>query len=291
MFLKFIILWFLIPHVPQRFLRNQHIWGYFMPALSLLCPATSLVHWSSCTLAISGGQWRMLPPQVNVWAGLPALRAMEQRPESLSILRFWHFSCKEGKEISLLACLTEISSSKDKRYGGRRRRGLGDRQTGDSMGRRGHACLEGISSWRTVCNQYSTLLSWNLEQNPALARLYIPLQPTTALSSAGGDGIGLAVGQHKHWRMDIPCGFCSSLLATHPCSCQLPHPCWKLLRGPWGSEKWNYCWHVFWREKGKRGGGKGGGFIKILWNDREDTAENTNSIWEIPAPTQSPFHS
>lgn len=122
--------------------------------------------------------------------------------------------------MSLFECQTEISSSKDKRYGERRRRALGGRQTGDRRGRRGQATLEGISRLRTACNQYSTLLSCNLEQDPALASLHIPLQPATSLPSAGGGCVGLAVGTYKHWCRDIPRG---SAAACWPQSHEVSH--------------------------------------------------------------------
>lgn len=44
-----------ISHVPQRLLRIQRLYRCFMPVLSLLCPGTSLVHYPSCTQAISKG--------------------------------------------------------------------------------------------------------------------------------------------------------------------------------------------------------------------------------------------
>lgn len=94
---EFMSLWFLFPHVPQRILRNQSIWGCFMPSLILLCPTTSLVHWLSCAWATSNRP--MLVPQVNVWAGLllqhriSAAGCHGTEAESLSILCFWHLSC------------------------------------------------------------------------------------------------------------------------------------------------------------------------------------------------------
>lgn len=163
---------------------------------------------------------------------------------------------KEGKEVSLFECQTEISSSKDKQYGGRKRRALGDRRAGDSRDKRGQGSLERIGRWRTACNQYSTLLSWNLEQEPALAGLCIPLQPATCPPSGGGDGMGLAGGRHDHWSMDIPSGFCSSVLATKPCG-HLLHPWWKLVWGPWGSAEECYCCYVLWRgREGREAGGR-----------------------------------
>lgn len=129
---------------------------------------------------------------------------------------------KEGKEVCLFKCQTEISSFKDKRYGGRRSRAWGDRQAGDSRGRRGHTTSEGISRGRTACNQHSTLLSWNLEQDPALAALHIPMQPATSLPPGSEDGVGSAARTHRHWHMGVPVGLaaaCWPQVLAVSCTC------------------------------------------------------------------------
>lgn len=113
--------------VPQRPFQTQLLCGCFTPTLSLLC----LVHCLPSTLAISRGQGLIASStgqcQSRTFSAIVYFSSWvtwSRKPlhPLLLILLPLAQRSKEGKEVSLFKCQAEISSFKDKRYGGRRSR-------------------------------------------------------------------------------------------------------------------------------------------------------------------------
>lgn len=111
---------------PQRLLQIQPLYRCFIHQLWACCALCTACppHWPS-----PGDSDPLLPPQGNARAGLsqqsfisaPGCHGPEARKPLSSLLLILLPLAqrgKEGKEVSLLKCQTEISSFKDKRYGG-----------------------------------------------------------------------------------------------------------------------------------------------------------------------------